>query len=201
MTSTLIGSSPVWCLPPLEYRYALDAAMARLGNARAPIVICNAPSLLGEVRQRGLSGDRWSPAADAALWVEPLVDTWPTDLATLDDALIAGAPLTIVASLPLARVLPERRSWHEHPLGLQPGGIDRLRRGLVRCGFALDAMYGIHSMIAVGLSLLSRLAARSGRPDLGDRLHFAARLRYCVAGPLAALSTVALLVARKEPAS
>ena len=195
----MIGTLPATELAPLDYRYALDAAMATLGSDAVPLVVCNAPELVDEIRQR-LPYLSESGRASAALWVEPLAGIWPTELRGFAEALGAGAPLVVVASRPLARLLPERHGWTGRALGLRPGGIGRLTRGLRRCGFALDASYGVHSAPAIGLNLLSRQLDRWGHPDLGDRLHFAARLRYCTSGPLAMLSTVALLIARKERA-
>ena len=192
----MIGTSSVAALAPLDYRYALDASMAVLGGKAAPTVLCNAPELACEVRQRIPS---WGGVerAGAALWVEPLVDTWRAELATLRSALPGDAPLAVIASRPLARLLPERHMWGGRPLGLQPSGIGYLRGALLRAGFRLETVYGIHSALAIWLSLLGRQAERWGYPNVGDRLHFAARLRYCTSGPLAALSTVALLIARK----
>jgi hypothetical protein len=182
---------------PLEYRYALDAAMPVLASAGPPLVLCNVPELEHEVRQR-VAQRAGAARVDAALWVEPLLQSWQVDLAFLSDVLSEGGPLVVVASRPLARTLPERRPWGGRPLGFAPGGVWRLRRALTPAGLTLEGTYGLHAAPAVWLSLLSRLAERWGRPDLGDRLHFAARLRYCASGRLAAWSTVALLVARKE---
>ena len=192
----MIGTLPVAWLAPLDYRYALDAAMAALAGADAPLVRCNVPELVGEVQQR--LPDQVAQTAHGALWVEPLAATWRADLDVLAGALPGGAPLAIVVSRPLARLLPERRAWGGRPLGLRPGGIGRLCRALPRAGFALEASHSVHTPVAIGLNIASRLAERWGRPDLGDRLHAAARLRYGTQGPLAALSTVALLIARKE---
>jgi hypothetical protein len=84
------------------------------------------------------------------------------------------------------------------PLGLRPWGLVRLCRALREAGFVVEESYGVHTMQAIFLNFLSQQVARRGYLALGDRLHFAARLRYCTTGPLAAFSTVALLVARKE---
>jgi hypothetical protein len=94
--------------------------------------------------------------------------------------------------------MPERRAWPERSVGLRPSGVAELRRALSQGGFRIDAEYGIHSTMSIALNSLSQRLERWGRPDLGDRLHFAARLRYCTTGSAAALATVALLVARKE---
>ncbi|HEX9440301.1 MAG TPA: hypothetical protein VF909_11495 [Roseiflexaceae bacterium] len=193
----MIGTHPMANLAPLDYRYALDAAMPLLAGKTPPILRCNLPELEREVRQR-IPDWAGASVARAGLWIEPLADTWQAELQALASALPASAPLVVVASRPLARLLPERRSWGGQPLGFRPGGISRLRRGLRGAGLVLEASYGIHSAVAIGLNALSWQLAHLGRPDLADRIHFAARLRYCAEGPLAVLSTVALLIARKE---
>jgi len=193
----VIGTLPVHDLAPLDYRYALDAAMPLVANEGVPIVRCTVPALAAEVQQRL---PRWSEDQDApaALWVEPLAENWKAELDSLAAALRPGGALVVVASRPLARLLPERRDWPGEPLGSQPGGVRRLRRALRRKGMVLESEFGMHTLLAIALNLISRQAARWGRPDLGDRLGFAARLRYCTAGPLGPLSTVAMLVARRE---
>lgn len=193
----MIGAVPAAQLAPLEYRCALDAALAVLGTS-SPLLICRADELLAEVRQRLTDEGQPQPAAMAGLWVEPLTTSWRADLATFAGRLANGAPLLIVASQPLARRLPERKGWAGQPLGMRPGGIARLSAALRRAGFVIGARHGFHSAVAVGLHALSRRAERHGRPDLADQLHFAARLRYRSAGTMAAFATVALLVARRE---
>ncbi len=179
-------------LAPLDYRYALDAAMPLLARAQAPLLLCRVPQLAIP-----LGPDSTARASDVALWVEPLADTWQADLALLATHLAVNGQLLLVFSRPLAAILPERRSWGIRALGTRLGGIRRLRSALSRAGFSLETGYGIHTVVAMGLNLISQQLERWGRPDLGDRLHFAARLRYCTDGPLAVLSTVALLVATK----
>ncbi len=190
------GTHPYSALAPLDYRYALDAAMPLLAAEGPPLVRCHVPVLMDEVHQR-IPDPAHAQAAAAALWVEPLQDSWQNDLYYLAHALPGGASLVIVASRPLARMLPERRTWPGQPLGMQMNGIGILRQGLRHAGFVVQSVYGIHSLLSIGLNLLSQQVARF-RPELGDRLHFAARLRYCTGGPLAALSTVALLFARSK---
>lgn len=194
-----IGTRPVVALAPLDYRYALDAAMPLLAGPAPPLVHCRVPELTAEIEQRlpRMAGATAEGSAPAALWVEPPAASWGAELRVLAAALPPGAPLVIIASRPLARLLPERRSWPGRPLGLTWGGVERLCRALPRAGFALEARHGVHSTVAIVLNLVGQAAARAGRPDLGDRLHFAARLRYHTTGPFAALATVALLLARK----
>jgi hypothetical protein len=191
----MIGMQPSYALPPLDYRNALDAAMSFVHGDRV-MVRCNVPTLaedaLGRVPRRWDAG-----SADAGLWVEPLAASWQADLRSFAQNLGVGAALCVVVSRPLARLLPERRGWPDRPLGLQVGGVARLRRALASYGFAVAASYGFHSLAAIGLSVLSQQASRFGRPEIGDRLHFAARLRYAAGGPLAPLSTVGLLVAKR----
>lgn len=190
----MIGACPVTTLAPLDYRYALDAALALLAG-KPTLVRCDLPELASEVGQR-IS----QPAAtdmSAALWIEPSADRWQDVLASFTLMLPVGTLLVVIASRPLAQLLPERRAWSGQPLGIQHGGIGRLRRALVQSQFRLEATYGIHSVAAIALNMLSQRMERLGRPDLGDRLHFAARLRYCATGPAASLAAVALLSARK----
>jgi len=193
----MIGTLPTWDLAAREYRYALDAVMPSLTGKGTPVVCCRVPALAAEVRQRLIRGTE-EAQAHVALWLEPLADDWQTELGALAAAMAGDGLLLVIASRPLARLLPERRDWPGGALGLRPGGIGRLRRALGQRGFAVEVEYGVHTLSAIGLNLLGQQAARWGRPDLGDRLGFAGRLRYCTAGPMASLSTVALLVARKR---
>jgi hypothetical protein len=191
-----LSTQPMIALALLDYRYAIDAALATIGDCSAVAVRCNAGELMGEIRQR-IRRRATLYDAVAALWVEPLRETWRAELREFADELPTGAMLAVIASQPLARLLPERYGTESRPFGLQLGGIARLRRALGRFGFSITASYGFHSLVAIALNALSAQVARRGRPDIGDRLRVAAQLRYCAPGPLAALSTVALIVARK----
>lgn len=195
--SILTGTGAVADLAPLEYRYALDAAMPVIFPNSSPIVLCNAPQLEHEVRQR-LSYDRHWWIAKAGLWIEPLAETWRADLRQIQQELDWNAPLVILASRPMANLLAERKFWTGSPLGTQPGGLSKLYLALLQSDFVLEATYGIHSILAIALNIVSRTADRVGRPDLGDRLRFAARLHYCIQGPLATFSTLALMFARRK---
>lgn len=196
--STPTGFLPVSRLAPLDYRYALDAALALLGDA-APMVRCDQPELAAECAQRGAPLQPVARVAHpcATLWVEPQRTNWRLTLEQLAAALPAGARLAVVAARPLARLLPERRTWSGAALGLRPGGMAQLRLGLYQAGLRITAVYGVHSPVAIGLNSLGGLLARAGRPDLGDRLEFAARLRYLARGWAAPLATVALILAHK----
>lgn len=193
----MIGTLPMADLAPLDYRYALDAALTLLDRTGDLRVVCNLPALDREIRQRIAPAAPPVPAS-GALWVEPLATAWPAQLAALSEQLAPGATLALIASRPLARLIPERRTWQVKPLGTQLAGLSTLRRGLRQAGYRISAEYGMHSALSIGLSLLSQQLERRGRPDLGDRLHFAARLHYCKTGPQTVLATVALVQASKE---
>lgn len=193
----MIGTLPMAELAPLDYRYALDAALTLLDRSKPIRVMSNLPALDGEIGQRIPATEQDFPA-QSALWVEPLADTWPTELAALTRQLTPGATLALIVSRPLARLIPERRTWQVRALGTRLDGLPTLRRGLRQAGYRIHAEYGVHSALSIGLNLLSQQLERRGRPDLGDRLHFAARLRYCTSGPQRAIATVALIHASKE---
>lgn len=182
---------------PLDYRYALDAVMPAFAHVGIPTVICNIPELNEELYHRGLVNHE-PGLSTAALWIEPLSESWWADLALLASRLPVGGQLYVIASRPIASALPERHGWSSRPLGTRPGGIRRLHSSLRDFGFHVSASYGIHSPVAVGLNILGRLLDVLGRPDLGDRLHIASRLRYCTSSPLASLSAVSLIEATKE---
>jgi len=193
----MIGTLPMSARAPLDYRYAFDAAMSIFAGNSAPLVLCNVPELAGEIRQRIPDWAETNTAA-AGLWVEPLVGTWRDDIKSLAVGLEAGAPLVIIISRSLAQLLLERRPWRGNPLGFRPGGAFQVRRALHRAGFLMEASYGIHSALAVGLNTSGQVMDYLRRPDLGDRLRFAARPHYCKSGLFSASGTVMLLVARKE---
>lgn len=191
----MIGTLPMVALAPLDYRYALDAARTRFAPHATPAIRCNVTELDAELRQRFARES--ASIGHGLLWIEPPATSWRVELSELTQHLPAGAPLVVIASQPLARMVPERRTWSGDPLGMQITGINQLLRALLRGGLRIEARHGIHTAASIALSQVSQQAARLGRPDLGDRLHFAARLRYCTQGPQAALATVGLIVARK----
>lgn len=193
----MIGALPRYAQAPLDYRYPLDAAMPWLAGCPRVAVLCHIPELGGEVSQR-IPAPAGPGPASAALWIEPQVHGWQADLAGLAERLAPGAPLAIVASQPLARILPERRAWPDAPLGLQPGGLRRLGRALAAAGLPVEQRHGVHAVSAILTNQLGQRLAQWGRPELGDRLEFAARLRYRAAAPWDALATVGLWLARRQ---
>ncbi len=191
------GILPVVTLSPLEYRYALDAAMPVLAANPGPYIICNSFLFREELRQR-LSLTTETERPQIGLWVEPLTRSWETDLHTFQKSLPVGAPLIVVTSRPLARIIPERRnSPFESALGLQPVGIYSLRKALKKAGFALETTYGIHTLTSIGINFLSQPANRFRLFALSDRLLYKSKLHYCMTGPLSSFSTVGLIFAKK----
>lgn len=192
----MIGSLPKWALAAREYGHALDAAMTLLAGRGLPLTRCAVPTLNAEIDQR-LPHRAERGCASAALWVEPLSDNWQAELDDIASALAVGGRLVLVASRPLAHLLPGQWMGCE-PLGRRFGGLLRFRNAMRARGLSVEAEYGLHSVPAIFLNMLAGSVTRWGRPDLGDRLHFASRLYYCTAGPLAPLSIVALLVACRK---
>ncbi|MBV9790444.1 MAG: hypothetical protein JOZ51_19790 [Chloroflexi bacterium] len=191
----MIGALPMVALAPLDYRYALDAARTLFAPHATPLIRCNVAELDPEVSQRFAQAS--ASIAYGVLWIEPLAASWRVELKDCADQLSTGSPLVVIASQPLARLVPERRTWGGAPLGMQLTGVNQLRRAMRDAGLSIESRHGIHSAASIALSQISHQAARLGRPEIGDRLHFAARLRYRAQGPLAALATVGLLVGRK----
>lgn len=190
----MFGLQPPVQLAPLEYRCALDGAMTVLQGGAGPIVRNNLPELANELRWRLM--DEEEPPRGNVLWIEPLAVSWFSELREIAGMLRPGGRLAVIASSPLARLVPERRDWCARALGMRPDGLGRLRRALVRAGLTLTGRYSFHTIDAVLLSVLSAQAERLGRPALADRLHFAARLRYTAAGRR--LGTVTLLTAESS---
>lgn len=212
----MIARLPVAELAPLDYRYGLDVAAALIAGHGATSgglwALCNVPALAAEVHQRlphaladAEATGHAAGEVGAALWVEPLTATWTADLARLSRAVQPGGRLVVLASQPLGRMLPERRMWQDGtgiagstPLGTGLRGMGRLLKGLARAGFRIEAQYGLHPPAAMLASRVAGQLERRGRADLGDRWHFRARLSYCTTSPAARLSTVALVICRRD---
>lgn len=187
---------PVTDLPPLEYRWTLDAVMPFLNSSGLPYVICHLPVLKAEIDQRLLGLPSCTQIRNG-LWVEPMLDSWHEDLQVLSIRLEAGSTLVLLTSQPLAHWLPERRSWPGKPLGLQLFGLPRLHHALRKKGFLRRGVYGLHGLVSIWLNFQARQAERRGHPEVADRLQFSARLHYLQQGRRAVISTVAFLLYRK----
>jgi len=191
----MIGYLPRYTQSILDYRYALDAAMVSLYRFDAVLVRCHKASLQAEVSQRLLAKEGRNGGM-AGLWIEPLVATWEKDLQEFQSSLSRGSLLVIIASRPLARLLPV--ADHTTPsMGMTVGGMRRLRQGLQKADFCVESCYGVHTLNSIVWNQAGLWASRWHRPDIGDRLQFAARLRYHATGRSAFLSTLALLFAYK----
>lgn len=192
----MYGALPGYRLAPLDYGLALDAAAASLAEYGPPYALCGCRELIGELHQRFAQPP--TLPARCAVWVEPDERDWLHNLDQIGVSLVRGGLLAIVASRPLARLLPERRGWSARPIGVVPGGILRLRSALKAGGLRPLIERGFHSPAAIALVGLSRLATAAGQDARADRLRAAARMAYIVTRPTAALTTVALIVATKE---
>ncbi|MEI7555058.1 hypothetical protein [Candidatus Chlorohelix sp.] len=179
---------------PFEYLYALDAVMPLLAKNGYKTVLCNSQELLSELNMR-LESVENRAVGGASLWIEPQADDWQAQLSHFSTLITSGNTLLIIASRPLARLLPERRLWQGNPLGLQPGGIRQLKKRLPLSGFRLEAEHGIHTLLSTGINSFSTVLGKAQLPSLFDRLYFAARLTYRASGWLSSLSTVSLIEA------
>lgn len=199
MGEIAIGALPVYDLAPLEYRFALDAAVSVIGYRDDILVQCGQSILLPEVRNR-IPPLQVSPPAGAGLWIEPQVGSWKDDLEAFQK-LEPPATLAIIASMPLARFMEEWkvRRGETKALSIRIGGLSDLCRALLNAGFEIQSHYGIHTIQAIGLNFISRWASSLGYSALSDRLLFKARLKYCTTGMFKNLSTVALILARYKP--
>jgi hypothetical protein len=176
---------------PLEYRSALDAIAPTLcaGNV---LLMNNIREIDSELENRSLFGDN-TTLATSALWIEPMIGSWRTELQDLQSRLTPRGRLYIVVSLPLARMLPERRSWTGTPLGSTFLGVTQLRRELTKSAFNVTNTWGFHGLDSILLNGIGTICHKFGRTDLSDRLSFGARLRYCRSGTASMVSTVALI--------
>jgi hypothetical protein len=193
----MIGTLHLTDLPPMEYRWALDAVMPLFHSSGPPHVICHLPVFRIEIEQR-LSGLPLSTHHQNGLWVEPMLNSWQVDLQEFYAMMESGSTLILLSSCPIARWLPERRGWSGVPLGLHLLGLPRLYSKLHKKGFLLLNVYGFHSLVSIWLNYQAHWMDRCGYPDVADRLRFSARLKYLQRGPFAVMNTVVLMLFRKN---
>lgn len=193
----MIGTLPLPELPPLEYQWALDVVMSLFHRNGPPHVICHLPTFKTEIEQR-LSGLPLSTHNQNGLWVEPMLDSWQKDLQEFYAIMESGSTLVLLSSCPIARWLPERRDWSGVPLGLHLFGLPRLHSKLHKKGFLLLNAYGLHSLASIWLNYQAHWMDRCGYPDVADRLRFSARLKYLQRNPFAMMSTVVLVLFRRN---
>lgn len=162
---------------PHDYLNALDALPSFVQMDKLAWV-CNSAEFHPTLYSR-------LPATEAPrflLWVEPQISE---PLPTLDNI----ERLVVIASQPLACILPERKGWQDAPRGMRVGGLRGLKRELRRKGWQLSAEHHFHTVQSIILNMLSQ---RVRQPARADQLHFAARQRYATAAP--AFATVSLTV-------
>ena len=195
----MIGVLPRYKQAPLDYRYALDAAMTFLHDSKSPLIRCHIPELMPEIMNRiPILTDERETRHDGLLWIEPQLPDWENELQQLLVLLSDDVPLVVILSRPLAILLPERRAWRPtSALGVPGGGVRQLREAMKTYHLEVEGLYGFHTIQSMVLNFLASQATARGRPDLGDRLGFAGRLHYSTSGRSSALSTVSMLVAWK----
>ncbi len=193
----MIGTLPVTSLPPLEYRWALDAAMPLFSRSGLSHLVCHVPALQIEINQR-LSGLVSCSQPGNGLWVEPLLDSWREEIHEFSAQIKAGGTLAVMASCPAARWLPERQGWTGDPLGLRLWGFLNLHSGLCRTGFHRIYVYGMHSPVSILLNYCASQVERHGFPEMADRIRFSARYHYVQRGLFWMLGTVALFLYQKS---
>lgn len=159
---------------PHEYHNALDAlpSFVAMDSVRW---VCGSAELRPLLQARLSSNNETSIERKSVVWVEPQVGEGVPE---------AGERLIVIASLPLMRLVPERRGWGDAPMGGW-----RVKKMLRRAGWGISAEYRFHTLTSI---LLNTLAGRMGQTARADRWRFAARLRYIGRPPLP--GTLALTV-------
>jgi hypothetical protein len=181
----------------MEYRYALDAVSAECWRKGPPLIVSNMPELEDELEFRRIT-DRGQSLASIALWLEPVRETLSADLRSISSGLSPSGTVMIVASLPLSRLLPEKRANGQRALGCELTGLNHLRNALTSASFELRESHGIHSITSIGLNITGRLLERIGRSDLADQFAATARERYCSYGRTGRFATLMLISAQKN---
>lgn len=139
--------------------------------------------------------DPGRPAAQAwigAVWLEPHLQTWRSELRLLLAELPRGALLSVVTSLPAAVL---RGAARVTALGALPIGFWWLRRELRSHSFRIERSFGFHTPWWSALGwIVEMLQAR--RPDWSDRLQYLMRQRFATADLWLPFATTSLIQAR-----
>ncbi len=184
------------CRVPHEYRYALDAIGTISGQQGHPFVLLNLPELEEEMSLRGFGGEVPSLTA-SAIWIEPIRHSINEDLLEITSRLCNEGLLSIVASLPLSRLLPDNTCWTRSAIGTRLTGSGELTQSIAQHGFTIQQIFGIHTARSIGLNGLGRIMERVGRNDMADRFLARSKELYCSDQLDRQFSTVALICARK----
>jgi len=187
---------PIYKSAPLEYRLALDVVSVWLAPHSPLRLCCEQPALLPEIGQR--LSFTFQPPWQSGLWLEPQQGDWRETLVEFSKLLPVGARLSVLLSLPLARRLPERRSWSGHALGEQLNGLRNFRLVLPQDGFKIEALHGLHSSQAILGNMMVQVSRKIGMLALGDRLEFIARKNYTKPISRVCLATCALVLAVRQ---
>lgn len=159
--------------PPVlhEYTNALDALPSFVAMD-ALQTVCAVPEVVSVLAVR--LPPTLSPRH--LVWVEPQVGEAVPRLDGIERVVV-------IAARPLARILPERKVWGDAPLGMQVGGLWRLRRELRKSGWGISAEYRFHTLQSI---LYNTISQRHPQPAKADRWHFAARAAYITQRPTVA---------------
>jgi len=191
-----MAAVPIYKLAPLEYRVALDVVSVWLAPHCPLRLCCEQPALLPEIGQR--LSFTFLPPWKSGLWLEPQQRDWQETLGEFSKLLPRGARLAVLLSLPLARCLPERRSWSGHALGGKLNGLHNFCLALSKEGFGIEALQGLHTSQAILGNIAVQVARKLGMLALGDRLEFATRINYTKPISRVWLATCALVLAVRQ---
>lgn len=192
----MIGTQPMYELAPLDYRYAMDAALTMIDPSSAA-VCCKSQALQPTLQNRLPQAS--SGIARSGLWIEPSAQYWRDEFSELVARLDSDSRLVVIMSMPLAWSLPPHGKWSALALGTRPRGLTTLLRWIQEHRFVIEACYGVHTSDSIAHNMLAQAIDRIGRPELADRQRAAARFRYCLPQS-AARATVVLISARRQVA-
>ena len=149
------------------------------GSIRYPRLLRMLLNLSPRSQQRWTMWRCDAPTARGILWVEPNRATWSTRLAELGHVLARDGLLVIVASRPMARLLPERRSWSAERSGPASAGTANFKGSgcaVPHSGFRQPMAYipQARSCSTCSVELLER--ARSSRSCRSTAFQSTARL-------------------------
>ena len=185
---------PVYVKIPSEYQIALDAACVWVSE-NVTHFHCGSGMLRSEILQRVNIVDRSSQSS--VLWVEPQVGQWEKTLSSFSQELPFGSNIAVVLSLPLAKRLPERKNWKDHPIGFQRYGLKNLCFTLASHSFSLEGIYALHTGNSILLNQLAAIIRSMKFYALADRLEFVAKKHYIRTWKGAGIATCALILATK----
>lgn len=133
-----------------------------------------------------------SQAWGGAVWLEPQRRGWQHELDLISHALPQGGLLSIVLSLPLARI---DRAALPTALGIHPISLWRLRASLHERGFSVERAFGFGTIWATFTDWVG-VRLRTQRPDLSDRLRYAARRGFATRRATLPFAAIGLLETR-----